>query len=355
MKQKKPFSQKLNNILFFLLGILAVVIAGVIFINFQTNATGSEQKDYVVKDDTQAGETKKSNGLSSSVEKWQEGTITYNEKKYVYNTSIETYLLMGIDNDEPVSTAKDSVSGGQSDAIFLLVANKETQQMSIISINRNTMTPIEIYDENGKDLGEMTAQLCGQHGFGDGKKLSCSRTVNAVSKMFYNLPISGYMSINMGAIGDINDAIGGVEVNVLQDINVPAKDVDLKKGQTKTLNGNEAYCYLRNRDITQFESATDRLRRQEQYLNGFISKAQSQNQANSALAMDIYNSAADFLVTDIDFTELVSTLMGYGYSDDRMYTVPGETVKGDKYEEFNIDNQAFYDMVIQIFYKEADK
>ena len=173
--------------------------------------------------------------------------------------------------------------------------------------------------------------------------------------MFYNLPISGYMSINMGAIGDINDAIGGVEVNVLQDINVPAKDVDLKKGQTKTLNGNEAYCYLRNRDITQYESTTDRLRRQEQYLNGFISKAQSQNQANSALAMDIYNSAADYLVTDIDFTELVSTLMGYGYSDDRMYTVPGETVKGDKYEEFNIDNQAFYDMVIQIFYKEADK
>ena len=33
--------------------------------------------------------------------------------------------------------------------------------------------------------------------------------------MFYNLPISGYMSINMGAIGDINDAIGGVEVKCL--------------------------------------------------------------------------------------------------------------------------------------------
>ena len=58
----------------------------------------------------------------------------------------------------------------------------------------------------------------------------------------------------------------------LQDINVPAKDVDLKKGQTKTLTGNEAYCYLRNRDITQFESATDRSRRQEQYLNGFYFK-----------------------------------------------------------------------------------
>ena len=33
-----------------------------------------------------------------------------------------------------------------------------------------------------KDLGEMTAQLCGQHGFGDGKKLSCSRTVKCSVK-----------------------------------------------------------------------------------------------------------------------------------------------------------------------------
>ena len=39
---------------------------------------------------------------------------------------------MGIDNDEPVSTAKDSVSGGQSDAIFLLVANKETRDVDHI-------------------------------------------------------------------------------------------------------------------------------------------------------------------------------------------------------------------------------
>lgn len=353
MKRQKQdrFSQKLNNILFFLAGVLAVVIVGIVFINFQTSATGSETPDYLqhAQNSTQL----QSDSMSQGKEKWQEGTVSYDGKNYVYNTDLEVYLLMGIDKEGPVETAPDSVSGGQSDAMFLLVADKVKEQLSIVAINRNTMTTIEAYDENGKSLGEINAQICGQHGFGDGKKLSCSRSVSAVSRLFYNLPISGYMSINMDAIGDINDAVGGVEVNVLQDISSTDKGVNLTAGETKTLNGNEAYCYLRSRDTTQFDSATDRLQRQEQYLNSFIQRIQSQSQANSVLALDIYNSVKDYLVTDVDFTSLVTSLMGYEYSPERMYTVPGETVKGDTYEEYNVDQEQFYDMVINIFYTEV--
>lgn len=349
-RNRKTFSQKLNNILFFLAGVLAVVVVGVVFINLQTHATGSESLDYIKSSDDSADSA---DTTKRDVEKWQEGTISYNGKNYEFNTSLETYLLMGIDNDNPVETAKDSVSGGQSDAMFLLIANKETQQLSIFSINRNTMTDIEAYDENGKSLGTVTAQLCTQHGFGDAKKLSCARTVSAVSKLFYNLPISGYMSINMGAIGDINDAVGGVEVSVLSDISVPDMGVSLTGGETKTLNGDETYCYLRNRDVTEFDSATDRLRRQEQYIGAFIQKIQGESEANSVLALDIYNSVEDYLVTDVDFTELVSSLMDYEYSDERMYTVPGETVKGEQFEEYNVDEKVFYDLVIEVFYKEV--
>lgn len=355
MRKQNNFSQKLNNILFFLAGVLAVIIVGVIFINIQTKARGSDEMDYPDYVNTSDAAENTDGVMSSDLEKWQEGTITYRGKNYVYNKNIETYLLMGIDKDEPVETAPDSVSGGQSDAIFLLVADKEHEKLSIISINRNTMTPIETYDETGKSLGTITAQICGQHGFGDGKKLSCARTVNAVSKLFYNLPINGYMSINMGAIGDINDAVGGVEVEVLQDIVVPGKNVELTKGQTKTLTGDEAYCYLRNRDLTAFDSATDRLARQEQYLDGFIQRIQSQSQANAVLALNIYNSVEDYLVTDVDFTRLVTSLMSYEYSPERMHTVPGATVKGEIYEEYEVDEEAFYELVINIFYEQVDK
>ena len=347
MRKGSNFSQKLNNILYFLAGILVVVIVGVVFLTVQSRTKGNEsqEKDYL------SPETGSSQNESRK-EKWQEGTITYQGKNYKYNSNLSVFLLMGIDSDDPVEEAKDSVSGGQSDALFLLIADSEQKQLSIVSINRNTMTQIDTYDANGTSLGKMNAQICLQHGYGDGKKLSCSRTVDAVEYLFYNLPISGYMAINMGAIGQITDSVGGVEVEVLQDIK--ADGVNLVKGQTVNLSGQESYYYLRKRDTDEFGSATDRLRREEQFLSAFITKIQTQSNGDTSTAIDIYNSSKDYLVTDVDFTNLVSTLMQYDYSEDRMYTVPGETVMGDRYEEYQVDKDAFYDLIIKLFYKETD-
>lgn len=347
MRKGGNFSQKLNNILYFLAGILVVVIVGVVFLTVQSRTKGNEsqEKDYL------SPETGSSQNESRK-EKWQEGTITYQGKNYKYNSDLSVFLLMGIDSDDPVEEAKDSVSGGQSDALFLLIADSEQKQLSIVSINRNTMTQIDTYDANGTSLGKMNAQICLQHGYGDGKKLSCSRTVDAVEYLFYNLPISGYMAINMGAIGQITDSVGGVEVEVLQDIK--ADGVNLVKGQTVNLSGQESYYYLRKRDTDEFGSATDRLRREEQFLSAFITKIQTQSNGDTSTAIDIYNSSKDYLVTDVDFTNLVSTLMQYDYSEDRMYTVPGETVMGDRYEEYQVDKDAFYDLIIKLFYKETD-
>ena len=36
-----------------------------------------------------------------------------------------------------------------------------------------------------------------------------------------------------------------------------------------------------------------------------------------------------------------------------MYTVPGETSQEGVYEEYHIDEEAFYDLMIQVFYKEV--
>ena len=46
----------------------------------------------------------------------------------------------------------------------------------------------------------------------------------------------------------MNDAVGGVEVTVQQDISFPKAGVNLKKGQKVTLNGTQAYYYLHGRD-----------------------------------------------------------------------------------------------------------
>lgn len=292
---------------------------------------------------------------TGSTDKWQEGVISYNGKKYLYNTSIKTYLFLGIDKAGKVTEAENGLSGGQSDAIFLLVENGKAKTMSIIAINRNTMTGVDVYDEQGGYEGQYKMQICLQHGYGDGMRISCLRSVDAVSRLFFNLPISGYMSMNMDAIPIINDAVGGVTVQVMNDLESTSLGVSLKQGENVTLSGNEAYVYIRSRDVNVFDSASMRLERQKQYISGFLEKAGSLAKQDERFAMRLYDSISDYLVTSIDFAALVEKAMKYDVDFSNIYTVPGETVMGEQYEEYHVDDDALYEMILDIFYDPVEE
>uniref|UniRef100_UPI0040572C72 LCP family protein n=1 Tax=Agathobacter sp. TaxID=2021311 RepID=UPI0040572C72 len=335
---------KKNNVpVIIMFVVLAIVLIAVIVIavNKNTDTPADTDKSETASDTQDAG-------------RWQEGVIEHNGTYYKFNDKIHTYLIMGIDKDGKVESLEGTADGGQSDAMFLLVTNSEEETLSVISINRNSMTEITVYGEGNLEIGKTTAQICTQHGFGDGKKLSCNRTVDAVSRLFYSLPIDGYLSIHMGAIPIMNDAIGGTEVTVLQDLSYPDAGVELKKGETVNLMGMEAYYYLRGRDTNEFDSATYRLRRQEQYITAYFSKLKAVAAGSASKVLDVYESIEDYVVTNIDFVDLVSELMSYEYDESRMLTVPGETVMGEKFEEYHVDDEALYDMIIDVFYREAE-
>ena len=215
------------------------------------------------------------------------------------------------------------------------------------------MTNIQVCDSNGTSMGDMEAQICVQHGFGDGQKLSCTRTVKAVSDMFYNLPISGYIAFNLGAINSINSVVGGVQVQVLEDMKVGDGDF-LKKGEIVTLTDEQAYMYLRGRDLNEFGSATGRLRRQEQYINNYIMTVKNSSGVNRAKVENIYNALEDYMVTSVDFTELVTNLIEYDYTENDMYTVPGTTKNGKQFEEYYIEEEEFVNMILEVFYRNVD-
>lgn len=338
-------------------GMMVVILALVIVVGVKTKAenTGSH-----IADDTEnsyeqqvAGQTDTTQ--DSGQEKWQEGVVTYEGKEYLYNTDIKTYLMMGVDINGPVQQSSDYTQGGQSDALFLLVVNNKTEQLQVISINRNTMADIELCDEEGIDMGPLKTQICLQHAFGDGKRLSCSKTVDAVSGLFQNIPISGYLAMNMGGIPQMNDAVGGVEVTVQQDISFPKAGVNLKKGQKVTLNGMQAYYYLHGRDTEEYDSATKRLQREEQYIVAYMDKLKKVSTENPDQVTEIYNSVSDYLVTSVDFTSMIEQLMNYGFSEDQMYTVPGKTVEGKpidgkRYEEYHVDEDAMEELIMKVFY-----
>lgn len=358
MRRRHRTSPKVNNALYFLAGMLTVVLAFIIVVGVQTTAQGTRY-DYGMPDNMSGnmpgnisvgGNAQQENGGQNNLEKWQEGVVEYKGTNYRYNSNIRSYLFMGIDNDNWVEEAPDGVSGGQSDAMFLLVADSGTQKLSVISINRNTMTEIDVYDADGNFVASAEGQICLQHAFGDGRRLSCSRSMDVVAELFGNIPISGYLSMNMGGIPIMNDAVGGVEVTVLQDLKVTDKGVNLRAGETRTLTGVEAYCYLRGRDVKEFDSASDRLRREEQYINNYMKKLTALAGSNPSMVVGVYRSIADYLVTSVDFTDLITELMDYEFSEARMYTVPGEATMGERFEEYYIDEEAFQDLIYEVFY-----
>ncbi len=289
-----------------------------------------------------------------NADKWSEGVISHNGQRYRYNKNIRTYLFMGIDTDEPVHKAEDGISGGQSDALFLLVENREIGKLSVISIHRNTMTTVKMYDRAGEYQGDETLQICLQHGYGDGERMSCQRTMDCVSNLFFNIPIHGYISLNMGGIGLLNDAIDGVEVTVLQNLDNESRNVHLIEGETKVLNGDEAYVYVRSRDTSEFDSASERLKRQEQYLNGLLPQMQRKIKGVSSAA-SIYKKAEDYIYSNVDYVRLADEMADMTYdSAQDMHSVPGEVVMGDQFEEFYVDEEGLYQLILDVFYDRVE-
>lgn len=284
---------------------------------------------------------------------WQEGDVRYQGVHYRYNKDILTFLFLGIDKMEEVRATESGIDGGQADAVFLLVLNPHNKEISVIGVNRDTMTDVDVYDKSGEFLNTSTLQLCLQHSYGDGAQLSCERTVSAVSKLFYSLPITGYCAVNMGAIPQLNDAIGGVSLVALEDV----VNSDIKKGNKVLLRGMDAYYYLHNRDTNVDESARMRLERQMQYITVYSGTVMSSLRAHLTLPIGLYHILEKYMVTDISLDEisyLATQVADYSFDGEHIYTLEGKTGQIGDQEGFYPDEGALYELILHIFYEEVE-
>lgn len=295
------------------------------------------------------------NQATSSVE-WQSDWVRYGGKVYDYNADILTFLFLGIDKKGKVEKSKDLVSGGQADAIFLVILNPDTGKISLLGVNRDTMVDVLMpgMGDNG-GMGSMTAQLAVQHGFGDGMEYSCELTRDAVSQLFYRLPIHGYVSFNMGGISALNDALGGVTVTIPEDMTKVNKKWE--QGTEVTLMGKDAYDFIHYRDWHKFETARTRLARQKQYLSAMVAKALTGTKKDLTLPLTLYQTFKPYIVTDISADEisyLATVISKYSFDGEAIYTLEGTTTQEGKFEEFYPDQKALKELMLKLFYREID-
>jgi LCP family protein required for cell wall assembly len=282
---------------------------------------------------------------------WEEGWVRYNGKIYEYNDNILTFLVMGTDYDVEIT---EEGYNGQSDSNFLVVVNPDDKTIKMVCINRDSMVDVDVYSKSGEYMMTATQQIALQHAYGTDRTKSAEHMVTAVSRFLYDLPISGYCAVDMAAIGTINDAVGGVTVECSEDLT--ALDRRYTEGSIITLHGSEAFEYVRYRDEDEFESSRDRLGRQKEYLKAFMTQAKSTIMKNPTSVISLYNSLMPQMTTDLSIDEvtyLLSTITDYEFDMDNIRTLEGETLMGERYEEFYPDQEALKELMIQVFYREV--
>lgn len=99
--------------------------------------------------------------------------IVYKGQEYQYNNRITNILYAGVDSTGKLEASSQYGNKARADSIALVVMDEKNRRMTILSINRDTMTDIRRYTMNGNDKGLYTTHIGYAYSYGDGGKVSC--------------------------------------------------------------------------------------------------------------------------------------------------------------------------------------
>ncbi|WDH75215.1 LCP family protein [Exiguobacterium marinum] len=191
-------------------------------------------------------------------------------------------LLAGVDGGA-------SLEEGRSDSLMVATFNKESRQVTLVSIPRDSYVDI-IIDDNDPFKDKIN------HAYAYG---GIDATISTVENLL-DIPIDYYATINFDGIEDLVDAVGGVEIDVLIPISGQATgNVELEPG-VQVLNGKEALAYARMRKQ---DPAGDigRAGRQQQVIEAIINEATT---INSFTKLNrIMNAVGENIRTNMSLSE----------------------------------------------------
>lgn len=296
---------------------------------------------------------------------WQDDWVALDGKAYEYDEDIINLLFLGIDRAGSISTETnlDNWKAGQADAIFILSLNPDKKTIRIVGIPRNSMVDVDIYDQNARQMETIHNQICLQYGYAGGGENGLHAMKDAASRLMYDLPIHGAFAIGYDAVSIINDKVGGVDVEVLEDM--PEKNKAFVLGNTVHLDGKLALQYVRERDYYQLGSPTLRLKRQKQYITALIQAAKTCVKQDPLLVTDLYNSITKYMNTDVTVDEavyLVRQALDYQFDGDSFYLLQGDDVSvpftrkdgtEDFYDDYYLREDSIRQVMIDAFYDEV--
>lgn len=279
----------------------------------------------------------------------------YNGKKYQYNNRVTTLLYAGLDSFDELKQTATYGDKARADSIMLIVLDEASKKMSVVAINRDTMTEVHRFSRNGGDLGTYVTHLGYAYANGDGGTASCENLKTAVSTLFNDLPIDGYMVSNQTSIAMINDLVGGVTVTVPNN-DLATQYPELTEGNIVTLDESNVRAYVQQRDTAVDFSNEGRIERQKSFVLSFMDEFGTLVKDNSMQVWDELEECSNWMQTDITKNRYLSLADAFSQTNlapDSYYILEGEDQLGELHDEFYYDEDALQELIIKLFYREV--
>ncbi len=246
--------------------------------------------------------------------------------------------------------------GTRTDVAFVVHYDSAEESLSLLSIPRDTRVNVctEVEELLGKSYGVMKFNAV--HAIG-GKEYGPQAAVLQLEDLL-GIKIDHYVKVDFDALVEIVDAVGGVEVDVPQDMKWDMSDtgdikIDLKKG-LQTLDGNQALQLVRFRK-GYANGDVGRIAVQQLFLKALAEKVLSTDSILKNLG-DYIKVLYKYVDTDISLTDAMkyaTYVKKIDMSKMTMETLPGvgQYIGGISY--FIHDPQETTEVVDRIFYNVA--
>lgn len=189
---------------------------------------------------------------------------------------VESIVLLGLDQDAPFT--------GRSDAIYLILYNRRTSMASVISIPPDLFVYIPGYTmqriNNAYPVGGIPL-------------------VKDTLEYNFGITPDHYLMVQMSDFPRLVDAVGGIDVVVIDDLTDPCH---LAPGNVH-MNGALAFCYAAHR---RGDDDIDRNRRQLQVMRAFFLRLMVDGQI--ARLPGLYGEFKDTVKTDLTLFDLMADI-----------------------------------------------
>ncbi|WP_405583536.1 LCP family protein [Streptomyces sp. NBC_01092] len=213
------------------------------------------------------------------------------------------YLIVGSDSragmtdEQKKELHTGSAEGKRTDSMMILHVGSNGD--TLVSLPRDSNVKIPSY--KGSDSGKLYESTGRETKLNaayaeDGPELLV-RTVEANT----GLHIDHYVEIGFAGFANIVDSVGGVEIDIPQDIKDSKSGADFKKG-TQTLNGQEALAFVRTR-YALAGSDLDRTKNQQKFLSALANQVATPSTVlNPFKLYPTMGAGLDTLIVDKDMS-----------------------------------------------------